>query len=180
MKSASVIFAALWQAWFRPMASLEQTHLLTPILLALARIALAVFLSPVVLITGMISDSGTPWAVQSAYIMMYAMFLLCICSPIFWSWRCAAASGLIFVSWILVGVMGASKLDDQNRNNPGTPATLPLKILFFFLWTIVLVITEALPSPFRNSFRFIRWCFADGMDAEADTKTFLPQNDAFV
>jgi hypothetical protein len=151
MKSLIQILGALGTAFLYPRGGPPaETHVVWNILFLIVRFILAALLVPFVLISVMVSDSGTEVVVQGADALMYAMSLL-IWSALLWSWRCAAASGCLIVAvWLLMGMFDGKD---------------PMLWLFTSaLVVLCLGVTEALPAPIRSTWRFLVWCSTDDDD----------------
>jgi hypothetical protein len=155
MKSLVQIFGALGTAFLCPRGGPSpETHVVWIILFLIGRFVLAAWLVPAVLISGMVSDSGTDVAVKGAMALMYAMSLL-IWAALLWSWRCAAASVCLVVSLFLL-----FSIFDGNDKISG--------LLTPVLVVVCLGITEALPAPIRTTWRFLVWCSIDGDQVSDD------------
>ena len=183
MKPDSVILDALWQSWFRPASYLERAPVWALGLLLMARVVVAVFPGiPLVLISAMASDSGTALATHGAEVLMYAMFLLVMCAPLLWSWRCAGAGVLIIVS--LITIQNLSKgLDARSRDDESLTVMLGIHLVIAVVNVLTLVITEAVAAPLRKTFYFVKWCLQeDDGSMHIDGGSFMPvaQNETEV
>jgi hypothetical protein len=145
MKSPMQIFEAVGMAFLCPrFGPSPGTHVVWIVLFLIGRLILAAGLVPVVMITGMASDSGTELAGKGAIALMYSMSFL-VWAVLFWSWRCAVAWICLVVSvWLLIGVF------DRNDQI--------LWLLTPSLVVLCLGVTEALPAPIRTTWRFLVWC----------------------
>ena len=161
MKSFSEIVAALWLAWLRPVSYLEKAPQWTVLLLLLGRVAVAVFPGiPSTLISGMASDSGTPLALQAAFVLMFSIFMLAVCAPLLWSWRCAAAGIANILAWFLLANL-CKNLDQQSRHDQSPAVMRKIHIVIAISTMLLLVITEGLARPIRKLYHFAKWCMDD-------------------
>ncbi|KAG7372501.1 hypothetical protein IV203_018644 [Nitzschia inconspicua] len=150
MKSFHAILGTLVSAILHPNGMPPVgCHALWVVLLLIGRLLLAAFLVPVVLITGMMSDSGTYVAVNGATAMMYAMSLL-IWAALLMSWRCLVASICLILSIFLTISICSERLE-----------WLFVPVLIILCVTI----TEALPAPLRTTWKFLVWCSANPDDS---------------
>jgi hypothetical protein len=154
MKSPSHILGALVTALLYPRGGLPvESYCLWVALFFIGRIVLAAWIVPIVLISAMMSDSGTTIAVNGAMCMMYAMSLL-VWAALLWSWRCVAACFCIIVFLFLFAfIFDACE-----------------KIQWLFgpvLLILCVVVTEAIPAPIRTIWAFLQWCYLNEDDTDS-------------
>lgn len=163
MKTLAKIFGALATAILYPKGwSLSDTHVFAVAFFLIFRVLMAVAMVPVVMISGMASDSGTAVALNGAYMLMYAMSLL-MWAALLWSWRCVAVSvGIIASIFIFLPVF--------NQDSPGQLWMSRVLLILCF------VATEAFLAPVRTILYFVLWCFSN--DDSTNVAELIPsEND---
>ena len=163
MKPVLQIFSALWTAFLHA-GGTESYPTIAVVLILVGRIALALFILPLVLICFMAGDSGTQVSGFVALILVYAMSLL-FWAALLLSWRCAVACGCIILSFPLSTLENSDDL-----RNLG---------ICWGLVVLCFVITELWPAPIRTTMKFVMWCRDDGNADSNSTYSFaaIPTGD---
>ena len=165
MKPVLQIFSALCTAFLHA-GGTESYPTIAVVLILVGRIALALFILPLVLICFMAGDSGTLVSGFGALILVYAMSLL-FWAALLLSWRCAVACGCIMLSFVLSTLVLE---DSDDLRNLGI--CCGLVVLCF-------VFTELWPAPIRTTMKFVMWCRDDGNADSNSTYSFaaIPTGD---